>query len=46
MNHPEQDKTAPRRVGVREFRGDMTALLHEAQQGTSFLITSRDQVVA
>lgn len=46
MDHPGQDKTAPRRVGVREFRGNMTALLREAQQGASFLITSHDKVIA
>ena len=37
---------APRRIGVREFRGNMTGFLREARQGASFLITSRDEVIA
>jgi antitoxin (DNA-binding transcriptional repressor) of toxin-antitoxin stability system len=36
----------PERVGVRAFRENMTAFLQDAQQGRSFLIMSRDQVVA
>lgn len=40
------DGTAPRRIGVREFRGNMTGFLREARQGASFLITSRDEVIA
>ncbi len=35
-----------RRVGVREFRGDLTGFLRLARQGQSFLITSHDEVVA
>jgi antitoxin (DNA-binding transcriptional repressor) of toxin-antitoxin stability system len=35
-----------RRVGVREFRGKLTEYLRQAQQGASFLITSRNSVVA
>jgi len=37
---------APRKVGVREFRGNMTGYLRQARQGASFLITSHDEVVA
>ena len=36
----------PKRVGVREFRGNMTAFLDAARQGASILITSHDRVVA
>lgn len=35
-----------RKVGVREFRGNMTAYLQEVQEGYTLLITSRDRVVA
>ena len=31
---------------MREFRENMTGFLREARQGTSFLITSHDEVVA
>lgn len=47
MAEPGQDKKAPpRRVGVREFRGNMTGFLRQARHGASFLITSHDQVLA
>jgi antitoxin (DNA-binding transcriptional repressor) of toxin-antitoxin stability system len=36
----------PLRVGVREFRGNLTEFLRQAQQGRSFLIMSRDMVLA
>jgi antitoxin (DNA-binding transcriptional repressor) of toxin-antitoxin stability system len=43
----EQHKASPpRRVGVREFRGNLTGILRQARQGASFLITSHDEVVA
>jgi len=38
--------TPPLRVGVREFRGNLTSYLRQAQQGQSFLVMSRDQVLA
>ena len=43
-HHPTKDQ--PQRVGVREFRGNLTAFLRQAGQGRSFLITSHDQVLA
>ena len=47
MGEPKPDQGAtPRRVGVREFRGNMTSFLRKAQQGASFLITSHNEVVA
>ena len=45
MARSQSDKS-PQRVGVREFRGNLTAFLHQARQGRSFLVTSRDQVLA
>lgn len=39
-------KPEARTLGVREFRTNITAVLREAQQGNSFVITSRGQVVA
>ena len=42
-----EDKTAPmRRIGVREFRANMTDVLRQARKGSSFLITSREEVLA
>ena len=40
------ETTLPRKVGVREFRENMTGFLRLARQGTSFLITSHDEVLA
>jgi antitoxin (DNA-binding transcriptional repressor) of toxin-antitoxin stability system len=40
------DVIPPRRIGVREFRANMTGFLRQARQGTAFLITSHDEVVA
>ncbi len=36
----------PRRVGVREFRGNLTGILRQVRQGSSFLITSHYLVLA
>jgi antitoxin (DNA-binding transcriptional repressor) of toxin-antitoxin stability system len=36
----------PQRVGVREFRGNLAEFLRQARQGSSFLIMSRDEVLA
>lgn len=47
MSQSVQDKeTLPVRVGVREFRGNMTGYLRQVRDGASFLITLRDEVVA
>ncbi len=45
MAETQPDKS-PRRVGVREFRGNLTGFLRQARLGRSFLIMSRDQVLA
>ena len=39
-------KVPAHRVGVREFRGNMTGILRQARHGASFLITSHDEVIA
>lgn len=36
----------PRRVGVREFRENLTEFLRQARQGASLLVMSREQVLA
>lgn len=50
MVEPEPDETGqlprPVRVGVREFRGNLTGFLRQVRQGASFLITSHDRVLA
>ena len=48
MEPPRHEKKAsqPQRVGVREFRGNLTGFLRQVRLGTSFLITSHDQVLA
>jgi antitoxin (DNA-binding transcriptional repressor) of toxin-antitoxin stability system len=43
---PESPSNKPQRVGVREFRGNLTGFLRQARQGRSFLVMSRDQVLA
>lgn len=40
------DPEAPRRVGVREFRANLAGFLRQAQQGSSFIIASRSEVLA
>jgi prevent-host-death family protein len=45
----EQDKVsqaAPQKVGIREFRGNLPGFLRQVRQGSSFLVTSRGEVVA
>ncbi len=48
MAEREQARVSPahQRVGVREFRGNLTGFLRQARLGTTFLITSHDQVLA
>ncbi|WP_408871967.1 prevent-host-death protein [Gluconacetobacter tumulicola] len=36
----------PQKVGVREFRGNLTAYLRQVRQGATILVTSHDQVMA
>jgi antitoxin (DNA-binding transcriptional repressor) of toxin-antitoxin stability system len=37
---------APQRIGVREFRGNLSEFLRQARNGRTFLVMSRDQVLA
>ena len=47
MAEPEQDNAAsPARVGVREFRANITEFLRQARRGRSLLITSHGEVLA
>lgn len=45
----EQEKTPfypPLKVGVREFRGNFSGFMRQVRHGSSFVVTSRDEVVA
>jgi prevent-host-death family protein len=43
----ERDKAAPaKRVGIREFRGNFSGFMRQVRHGSSFIVTSRDEVVA
>ena len=48
MSEQEQAEkfTPQRRVGIREFRQNLTGLLRQVREGRSLLITSHNQVVA
>ncbi|MBM3098592.1 prevent-host-death protein [Gluconobacter cerinus] len=37
---------SPQKIGVREFRGNLTTYLRQVRQGRTILVTSHDQVVA
>ncbi len=42
----DQGGTSPEvRVGVREFRGNLTHYLRQAHEGVSVLVTSHDKVI-
>ena len=45
----EQKQVPPppmKRVGVREFRGNFSGFMRQVRHGSSFIVTSRDEVVA
>ncbi|WP_201863933.1 type II toxin-antitoxin system Phd/YefM family antitoxin [Microvirga soli] len=44
MVQPQKDKQI--RVGVRELRANLSGLLRQARQGTSFLVMSRNEIIA
>ncbi|MFF8798935.1 MULTISPECIES: prevent-host-death protein [unclassified Methylobacterium] len=47
MSEPKAgDAAEPRRLGVREFRGNMAGYLRQVREGQSFLIMSRDEILA
>ncbi|HTM82203.1 hypothetical protein [Asticcacaulis sp.] len=37
---------SPRRIGIREFRGNLNGFLQEVQAGQSFVLTSHHKAVA
>ncbi|MBX9930774.1 MAG: prevent-host-death protein [Methylobacterium sp.] len=39
------EKETPRRLELREFETSMTAVLHQARHGSSFVVTSGDEVL-
>lgn len=39
-------RSAPLKIGVREFRGNLTTYLRQARQGSTILVTSHDEIVA
>lgn len=41
-----QDDPLPRRIDLREFQSNMTAILQEARNGRSFLLASQGEIVA
>ena len=46
MAEPRPNPSSPRRVGVREFRGNLTSFLQQVQDGHRFVLTSHHKVVA
>ena len=47
MAGSDRDKSlTTRRLGIREFRGNMASFLRQARDVSTFLLTSRDEVVA
>jgi antitoxin (DNA-binding transcriptional repressor) of toxin-antitoxin stability system len=46
MVEPQQNTSSPRRVGVREFRGNLTSFLQQVQDGQRFVLTSHHKAVA
>ncbi|WP_443747181.1 type II toxin-antitoxin system Phd/YefM family antitoxin [Asticcacaulis solisilvae] len=46
MADGNRNSSAPDRVGIREFRGNLNAFLQEVQAGKSFVLTSHDRPIA
>lgn len=46
MAEPRHNTSSPRRVGVREFRGNLTSFLRQVEEGQRFVLTSHHKVVA
>ena len=47
MSGPKDSlSSAAKRVGVREFRGNFAGYMRQVRQGSSFIVTSRDEIVA
>lgn len=41
-----EPRSSPRRVGVREFRGNLTSFLKQVQDGQRFVLTSHHKAIA
>ncbi|WP_306309162.1 type II toxin-antitoxin system prevent-host-death family antitoxin, partial [Komagataeibacter swingsii] len=41
--HFPDNAPSPQKIGVREFRGNLTAYLRQVRQGSTILVTSHDQ---
>ena len=46
MAEPRPTGSSARRVGVREFRGNLTSFLKQVQDGQRFILMSHHKVVA
>lgn len=46
MPQTADNGASPRRIGIREFRGNLNAFLKEVQAGQSFVLTSHNKAVA
>ena len=46
MAEPRHNKSSARRVDVGEFRGNLTSILRQVEEGERFLLTSHHKVVA
>jgi antitoxin (DNA-binding transcriptional repressor) of toxin-antitoxin stability system len=46
MDRSQDKPIPPQRVGIREFRSNLSGFLRQVRHGTSFLVMSRDQVLA
>lgn len=46
MTQSRPQISSPRRVGVREFRGNLTSFLKQVEEGQRFVLTSHHKVVA
>jgi antitoxin (DNA-binding transcriptional repressor) of toxin-antitoxin stability system len=46
MPQSRSQTSSPRRVGVREFRGNLTSFLKQVEDGQRFVLTSHHKVVA
>ena len=46
MSAPADTGDTAERIGVREFRANLTAILRRARDGQAFLVTSHDEVLA
>lgn len=46
MSEARPNASSARRVGVREFRGNLTSFLKQVQEGQRFILMSHHKVVA